>query len=184
MLTLQSRRSTLGAMNRLFILAVLLLVAGCASDPYPLLSGGTGTAWTSVGRPVRTVALFLQPRPGDRVKLLSAEPIGSLAGADVAFFFFSPPVVSADGTRTIGETLEPRSGASFAAAPGAAPGPDNTVGIVVELTPRVAGVFELTSVRLHLRLNSGSEEVKAESLSFTVCAPDPAPTFCVVPSSP
>jgi hypothetical protein len=170
-------------MKRLLVLGLLLVLAGCASDPALLLSGGTGTARATIGSPSRTVVSFVQLRPGDRLELLSADGVGSLDGTDVQFFF-SPPVVSSNGDRTIGELLEPFPGASFAADPGASPGPDNTVGIVAQMTPRTAGVFQLTSVRVHLRLNGGAPEVREVALSWTVCAADPAPVMCDTPASP
>ena len=74
-----------------------------------------------------------------------------------------------------GEQLEPLAGASFSVDPRASAGPDNDLGIVAVLTPRVAGTFTLTGVRLRFRLNGGSEQTKESAMTFTVCAADPGP---------
>ena len=53
----------------------------------------------------------------------------------------------------------------------------NTVGVWAEVTPRVAGVFTLLSVRLHFRVNGGPEQTSAGINDIlTVCAADPAPS--------
>jgi hypothetical protein len=170
----------LGRMKRFVALPLLVVLAGCSADPYPLLSppGASMRAPGAVGTPVRDVVLYLQPRPGDRVEVISAEAVGTLTGADVRFYF-SPPVLGADGSRTIGDRLEPLAGASVTVDSRASPGPDNDVGIVIELTPRTTGTFSVTGIRLHFRLNGGPEQVK-EGITelLTVCAADPAPTNC------
>jgi len=177
-------------MKRLFAVTLLTIavtllpiaMAACASaDPYPLLPGGSSWAPTTIGTPVRGVALYVQPRPGDQVELVSAEPIGTLSGAEVRFYF-SKPVISADGTRTIGEDLQPLGGASVSVDPNASAGPENAVGVVAEITPRTAGTFSLTGVRLHFRLNGGREQAKEETGPFlTVCADNLAPVDCAPP---
>ena len=170
----------LARMKRLLALPLPVILAGCSGDPYPLLSPPGASSWApaAIGMPVRSVVLDLQPRPGDRVEIIGAEAVGTLTGTDVRFYF-SPPVVGSDGTRTIGERLEPLAGARVAVDAVASPGPDNDVGIVMELTPRTAGTFSVTGIRLHFRLNGGPEQVK-EGISqlFTVCAADPAPANC------
>ena len=170
-LTRAPGRPMLASMKPLLVLPLLVILAGCSADPYPLRSPPGASSWSpaAIGMPVRSVVLYLEPRPGDRVELIGAEAVGTLTGADVRFYF-SPPVVGSDGSRTIGEKLESLAGARVAVNAGASPGPDNDVGIVMELTPRTAGTFSVTGIRLHFRLNSGSEHVK-EGISqlFTVC---------------
>lgn len=170
-------------MKRWLAVALLTItVVACSSaDPYPLLTGESSWAPTTIGTPVRSVALYLQPRPGDQVELVSAEPLGTLTGAEVRFYF-SKPVIRSDGTRTIGEELRPLAGASFSVDPHASQGPENTVGVVTEITPRTAGTFSLTGVRLHFRLNGGAEQTKeVTGQFFIVCANNLAPTDCGPP---
>lgn len=169
-----------GAVRGLLILPLLLALLGCAADPYPLRAPPGSTEWhpTTIGTPVRVVVLYLEPRPGDRVDLVNAQPIGTLTGTEVRFYF-SPPVISADGTHTVGETLDPLPGASVSVDRGASPGPENDVGIVAEFTPHTAGTFTLTAVRLTFRVNGGGEQTKDGISSLaTICAADPAPTDC------
>jgi hypothetical protein len=164
---------------RLSALLVVFVVAGCSADSYPLLPQGS-SEWhpAAIGSPVRGVVLYLQPRPGDRIELISAEPVGILTGAE-SHFYFSPPVLDPDGSRTIGEKLLPLAGARVSVDSGASPGSSNDVGIVVEITAMKAGTYTLTGVRLHFRLNGGSEQVKEGITSvFTLCADDPAPENC------
>jgi hypothetical protein len=173
-------------MMRFLALAMLFAAAGCTSDSYPLPSGpgSSVTARTKIGMSVPTVVIFMEPRPGDRIEFVSAEPVGTLGDTDVRFHF-SPPVINADGSRTVGEKLEQLAGASVTIDRNASPGPENTVGIVAELTPRSAGTFTLANVRLHYRLNGGSEQVKeGVSVVFTICAADPAPADCEASPAP
>jgi hypothetical protein len=173
-------RPDAAGVRRLCIPLLVMLLAGCALDSYPLLSGGGASQWAPVrvGSSTRGVVLFLEPHPGDRIELISAEPVGSLAGARVRLYF-SRPVLLADGSRSIGDKLEPLAGATVSVDPNASPGPENDVGIVVEVTPATSGTFSLTAIRLHFRLNGGHEQVKEGiSTTFTVCAANPAPTDC------
>ena len=167
-------------MKRLLAFAVLVVVASCSTDSYPLPSGpgSSITVPTRIGTSVPNVVIFMEPRPGDRIEFVSAEPVGTLGDMDVRFHF-SPPVINADGSRTVGERLEQLAGASINIDRNASSGPENTVGIVAELTPHSAGTFTLANVRLHYRLNGGSEQVKeGVSVVFTICAADPAPVDC------
>ena len=166
-------------MRRFVALLVVLVVAGCSADSYPLLPQGS-SEWhpAAIGSPVRGVVLYLQPRPGDRIELIGAEPVGILTGAKT-HFYFSPPVLDPGGSNTIGEKLLPLAGATVTVDSGASPGPNNDVGIVVEMTAMKAGTYTLTGVRLHYRLNGGPEQVKEGITSlFTLCADDPAPENC------
>jgi hypothetical protein len=176
-------RRALGALT-----VVVLLLSGCSSDPYPLPAGPPHAGQRGparVGQPVTAVLIYLEVRPGDRIELLGAKPVGSIDGATVRFLL-SRPVVHANGDKVIGEVFEPFEGGvatAAAASPGAAsPGSDrylNTVGIVAELTAQRAGRFEVTSVRLGYRLNGGSERVgEGIDVVWTVCADDPAPSAC------
>ena len=80
------------------------------------------------------------------------------------------------GERVIGEALEPLAGAVVEASATASPGPENTVGIVAEMTPTTPGTYQLTSVRLRFRVNGGGEQSREGiSVFWTVCADDPAP---------
>jgi hypothetical protein len=168
-------------MRRLLgLVLVAVAAAACAADRYPLLTPAGATQWspTALGTPVRGVVLYLQPRPGDRIELVSAEAVGLRAGADVAFYF-APGIRGANGSITIGDRLEPLPGAVVAVDAAASPRPGNDVGVVVELTPRVPGTFEVSSVRLGFRINGGSVEIKEGiTETLTVCAGDPTPTEC------
>ena len=161
------------------ILAAALLAA-CAADTYPMHGGGPGASMyapTALGDPVDGVVLFLQVRPGDRIELLSAEPAGLTDGATVEFFF-SPPVISSDGTHTVGEQLEPLVGA-IATAPEATDGPGNTVGVVARITATKPGRYELTAVRIRYRLNGAPAQFEQGiDQTLTVCAGDPKPVDC------
>src|SRR5260370_12994885 len=103
-------------MKRFLAIAVLVIVAGCSSDSYPLPSGpgSSVTVPTRIGTSVPTVVIFMEPRPGDRIEFVSAEPVGTLGDTDVRFHF-SPPVINADGSRTVREKLEhlPRATANL-----------------------------------------------------------------------
>jgi hypothetical protein len=162
------------------ILAAALLAA-CGADTYPMHGGGPGASMyspTALGDPVDCVVLFLQVRPGDRIELLSAEAVGLTDGA-TAEFFFSPPVISADGTHTVGQQLEPLVGA-IATAPEATDGPGNSVGIVARITATKPGRYELTAVRIRYRLNCAPEQFEQViDQTLTVCAGVPKPVVCI-----
>ena len=167
----------------LWALAIVALLSGCASDPYPLPSGPAHAAQSNparIGDPTTAVLLYLAVHPGDRVELLGAEPVGAIDGASVRFLL-SRPIVHGNGDKVIGEALEELDGAQIAAA-SASPAFDpylNTVGIVGELTAQRPGSFEVSSVRLRYRLNGGGEQVREGiDVVWTVCADDPAPTNC------
>ena len=165
-------------MRRLFALALLFALVGC-SDPYPLSpTGGSATSPTSIGRSVQNVVVFIEPHPGDRIEFVSVEPVGTL-GDTMVRFFFSPTITAPNGDHVVGEKLEPLAGASVSVDRSTPAGPENSVGILAELTPRSAGTFSLSSVRLHYRINGLPEQVKEGiSVVFTICAADPAPVSC------
>jgi hypothetical protein len=167
----------------IWAVAVVVLLSGCARDPYPLPSGPPHAGQNNparVGQPVTAILIFLEVRSSDRIELLGAEPIGSIDGASVRFLL-SRPVVHDDGDKVIGEGFEEFDGAEVAAA-SASPGFDpymNTVGVVGELTAQRPGRFQVTSVRLRYRLNGGDEQVgEGIDVVWTVCADDPAPADC------
>jgi len=178
------------AMRRaLTALVAVVLLSACSSGPYALNSGADHNSQSNparVGQTVTAVLIFLEVRPGDRIDLLRAEPVGSIDGASVRLLL-SRPVVHANGDKVIGEVLEPLDGAEATAA-SASPGSDpflNTVGIVGELTAQRPGRYEVTSVRLHYRVNGGGERVgEGIDVVWTVCADDPAPPDCDVEPSP
>lgn len=166
-------------MRRLLVPILAVGLAGCSilqADPYPL--NGTGgsqqTGPAGIGDPFPATVIFMSPRPGDRIELLSAEPVGVGSGGEVTFYF-SPPVHKPDGTILIGERLEPLSGAIVTG---------ETMGVVAEITAHEPGTYTLSAVRLHYRLNGGKEQV-AEGIDvvFTVCADDPKPADCALPSA-
>lgn len=147
-------------------MAVAAVALTSARDPYPL-QAATSTQWNPVplDAPTQAVVLYLELRPGDRIELLGGETIG-LPAAVRPTLYLSRPVLYANGDRVIGEALEPL----------ASPGPENTGGIVAEMTPTTAGTYQLTSVRLWFRVNGGGEQVREGiSTTWTVCADDPAP---------
>jgi len=123
------------------------------------------------------VVLTLTIRPGDRIELLSAEPVGVGDAATVSFLL-SRPVFHPNGDSVIGEEVETVNGAQLASV-SASPGPANEVGIVAEATAVRPGRYELTSVRLRYRLNGGAEQVgDGIDVTWTICVDDPAPTTC------
>jgi len=172
----------------LMFLAVVALLAACSagaptpspSDPYPLPTGPPHyfvTSPAAVGQPARTILIFLQVRPGDRIELLGAEALGSLDGASLRFLL-SPDVIEANGDHVIGKQFEPFEG-TVVSAPTDAPGPDDSVGIAAELIASRPGRYEVTDVRLRYRLNGGPEQTgQGIDAVWTVCADDPAPANC------
>lgn len=161
-------------------MAVMLLLAACAGEAYPLPSGPPHAGQrnpAAVGQPTRAVLIFLSLRPGDRIELVGADAVGTLDGATVKFLL-SRPVNEANGGRVIGQDFEDLNGAVVIAA-SASPGPDNTVGIAAALTAQEPGRFEIENVRLRYRLNGGREQVGyGIDVVWTVCADDPAPADC------
>jgi 4-amino-4-deoxy-L-arabinose transferase-like glycosyltransferase len=156
--------------------AVVAVALTSARDPYPLQPAGA-SQWNPValGKPTQAVVLYLELRPGDRIELLGGETIG-LPAAVRPTLYLSRPVLHADGDRVIGEALEPLAGAVIEAPASASFGPENTVGIVGQMTPTTAGTYQLTSVRLRFRVNGGGEQVhQGISVHWTVCADDPVP---------
>jgi hypothetical protein len=168
-------------------LAVVIVIVALtqARDPYPLPPGGGSSVLgpSTLGTPIQTVVVFFEPRPGDRIELLGAEPIG--LPPDVRpTLYLSRAVPQADGTWLTGEALEPLAGAVIEVPAGASPGPEHGVGIVAEMTPQKAGVYTLTGVRLRFSLNGGGAQVReGTSVIWTICADDPAPATCVPPGA-
>ena len=98
----------------------------------------------------------------------------SIGQARVSF----SPVVIRGSDQVIGLKKETLVGATFGTDRSvASPTYLNTVGVWAEVTPRVAGVFTLLSVRLHFRVNGGPEQT-TDGINdiLTVCAADPAPS--------
>ena len=161
-------------------ITLVFVLTACTGDPYPLPSGPPH-AWqnapAAIGEARQGVVLFLDPRPGDRVRLISAEPVGVADGASVKFWF-SPPIVDADGSYLVGEVLEELPGAEYQATFATAV-PGDTVGIVAEMTASKPGRYVLTGVRLRYSLNGGREQVREGiDVVFTICADDPKPADC------
>lgn len=164
--------------------AVIVVVALTqARDPYPLTGAG-GSSVTSpalIGQPTRTVVVFMQPHAGDRIELLGAEQIGFPPDTKPTLYL-SRAIPQADGSWLTGEALEPLAGAVIETPAGASPLPEYGVGIVAEMTPTTAGIYELTGVRLRFRINGGGEQVReGTSVIWKVCAGDPAPLSCDTP---
>ncbi len=165
------------------VAALTFILTACAAqavDPYPLptmpphTSAGVPVA---PGLPATTTVLFLTPRPGDEIELLAAEPVGVGDDATVQFYF-SPPVLKPDGNRLIGEELHDLAGATFTNLTGS-DSPDNTIGIVAEITAERPGRYQLDNVRLHYRINGGPEQVsEGIGVVFVVCVDDPKPDSC------
>ena len=90
------------------LVSALTACAAAPNDPYPMPSGSP-TMWQNnparLGEAVRGVMLYITPRAGDRIELLSAEPVGETHGAHVEFWL-SRPVPQTDGSLVIGEDLE------------------------------------------------------------------------------
>jgi len=174
-----------------WLVFVAIALGGCAADPYPLRVGPPGAGQrnpAAVGEAIPAVVLFIQPRPGDSVEFLAAEPVGVFDGAAVEFFF-SPPILLPDGSHSVGDRLLPLAGA-VASAPGApqagaSPDPGQTIGIVARITASRPGRYELSNVRLRYRLNGGAEQTREGiDVLFTVCAADPKPTDCTETAPP
>lgn len=165
--------------------AVIVVVALTrARDPYPLpdTGGSLVTSPALLGQPTDTVVVFMEPRPGDRIELLGAEQIGFPPDTKPTLYL-SRAIPQADGSWLTGEALEPLAGAVIETPVGASPLPEYGVGIVAEMTPTTAGIYELTGVRLRFRINGGGEQVReGTSVIWKVCAGDPAPASCEPPS--
>ncbi len=167
-----------------FMVAVVAIAAACdmpsppssTVDSYPLPNDPANLHMflpAELGSPTRTLVLDVRVRPGDRLELLSANPIGQVSGADVAFYLSRSP----DPSRTVFEPLEPLEGAVV--SNDAAATKEATVGIVAEITPREQGRFELTDVRLGYRLNDGiAEQSDGITTTLAVCG---GTTLCASP---
>jgi len=154
-----------------------------ARDPYPLEDGGGSSVSgpALLGQPTHTVVVFMQPHAGDRIELLGAEQIGLPPDVQPTLYL-SRAIPEADGSWLTGEAREPLAGAVIETPAGASPAPEYGVGIVAEMTPTKAGIYELTGVRLRFRINGGGEQVReGTSVIWTVCADDPAPASCEPP---
>jgi hypothetical protein len=170
------RRATL-----VFVVAAIL--AGCGlQDPYPLPAEPPGDATfhpVAVGESVTEAVLFIEARTGSRVEILSAEPVGTLAGATVEFSA-STLTEDAQGDVVIGDENADLAGLRIdeLADPRAEP-PANTVAIVATITPSAPGRYVLSTVNLTFRIN-GAPERHGEGMDVvvTVCAADPAPSDC------
>ncbi len=164
---------------RAIAIAAIVVLAGCGlQDPYPIPEGQASAAFVpaAVGEPVTEVVMFIEPRPGPRVVLLSAEAIGQLDGASVEFY--SSPA-SVDGEElVIGEELDELEGTIIEAEPRASDDLEDTVGIVAEVTALEPGRYVITAVRLRYRLSGTEREGEGTDIVLTVCAGDPAPTDC------
>ena len=161
---------------------VSLLGCGSGSYPMPTEAGGAQYNPASLGQAIPAVVLFIQLRPGDRIELLGAEPVGVGDGATVEFFY-SPPVALPDGTMSIGEKLEPLVGAVWSSPAEPSPSTRDAFGIVARMTASKPGRYELIAVRLRYRLNGGTEQTREGiDVEFTICADDPKPEDCTEPT--
>jgi hypothetical protein len=163
-----------------FFAAVIL--AGCGiQDPYPLPDEPPGAATfhpISVGETVTETVLFIEEHADTRLELLAAEPIGQLDGVTVAFYA-APLTVDAAGDVVIGEPLEDLAGTRLEdLADASAEPPEDTVGIVAEMTASEPGRYVLTAVRLSYRINGAERGGEGIDVVVTVCADEPAPTDC------
>ena len=164
-----------------FVLVALL--AGCGlQDPYPLPAEPPGDVTfhaIAVGESVSEAVLFIEARTGSRVEIVSAEAVGTLEGATVAFSA-STLTEDADGDIVIGDEHADLAGLRIdeLADPRAEP-PANTVAIVADITPLEPGRYVLSTVKLTYRIN-GAPERHGEGMDVvvTICADDPAPSDC------
>jgi hypothetical protein len=164
---------------RAIAIAGIAVLAGCGlQDPYPIPEGQPSAVFhtAAVGEAVTDVVMFIQPRPGPRVVLLSAEAIGQLDGASVEFFSSAAIVDGED--LVIGEQLDELEGTVIEGSPGASGDPANTVGIVAEVTANEPGRYVVTAVRLTYRYQGAERAGEGTDVVLTVCAGDPAPSEC------
>jgi hypothetical protein len=165
--------------SRAIAIAAIAVVAGCGlQDPYPIPEGQASATFipAAVGEPVTEVVMFIEPRPGPRIVLLSAEAIGQLDGASVEFYS-SPAVIDGEDL-VIGDQLEELSGTIIEEDPRASADLADTVGIVAEVTAAEPGRYVITGVRLTYRYGGDEREGEGVDVVLTVCADDPAPTDC------
>jgi hypothetical protein len=165
---------------RAIALAAIAILAGCGlQDPYPIPEGQPSAAFhpAAVGEAVTEVVMFIEARPGPRVVLLLAEPIGQLDGASVAFYS-SRAVVGEDGDMVIGEQLDELEGTIIEAQPGASGDLANVTGVVAEVTASEPGRYVITAVRLTFRYGGTERAGEGTDVVMTVCAGDPAPPDC------
>ena len=120
--------------------------------------------------------MFIEPRPGPRVVLMSAEAIGQLDGASVGFY--SLPAMVDGEELVIGEQLDDLEGTIIESDPRVSADLQDTVGIVAEVTASEPGRFVITAVRLRYRISGSEREGEGTDIVLTVCAADPAPTDC------
>jgi hypothetical protein len=181
---MRPRFSWLVAAIAVALAAVIVVVALTqARDPYPLPEGpgASQSNPTTVGQTTWAVVVFMEPRPGDKIELLGAEPIGLPPDTNPTLYL-SRAVPHIDGTWVTGEEREPLAGAVIETPAGASVFPRYGVGILAEMTPTKAGVYEMTGVRLRFRVNGGGERVREGiSVNWMICADDPAPTNCEPP---
>jgi len=164
---------------RAIAIVAIAVLAGCGlQDPYPIPEGQASAAFipAALGEPVTEVVMFIEPRPGPRIVLLSAEAIGPLDGASVEFYS-SPAIVDGEDL-VVGEELEELSGTIIEADPRASADLADTVGIVAEVTASEPGRYVITAVRLTYRYGGDERQGEGVDVVLTVCADDPAPTDC------
>jgi hypothetical protein len=172
-----------GMRRALLVIGALAILVGCGvQDPYPLPAGPPGAATfhpVAVGETVTEAVLFIEARQGTSVEIVSAEAVGSLEGADVAFFA-STLSEDDEGEVVIGDEREELAGTRVEdhVDPAAEP-PADTVAVVAEITPSDPGRYVLSGVRLTYRIN-GAPERDGEGIDVvvTVCADETAPTEC------
>ena len=165
---------------RAIALTAVLVLVGCGlQDAYPIPEGQPTAAFVTagVGEAVTEVVMFIEARPGPRVVLLSAEPIGQLDGASVTFHS-SPAVQDEDGERVVGEQLDELAGTIIEFELSASGELANTTGIVAEVTASEPGRYVMTGLRLTYRISGGERTGEGVDVVLTVCADDPAPTDC------
>lgn len=119
----------------------------------------------ALGSAVRVVVSVIRIRAGDRIEILSGQPIGKITGADVELFI--------SRQRSPGQTLpaEPALN-SFEGAvmTNSADGGETQVAVVAQITPQSEGRFELTDLRVTYRINDGiAEQGTGIVATVTVC---------------
>jgi len=165
------------------VVAAVLVLTGCIDqDPYPLPKGPPGQSAfhaVALGEPVAEAVVFIEARRGQRVEIISAEPIGLFEGASVELYA-SPLVADADGGGVVGDERVELAGMVIGdVVDASAEPPENQLAIVAEVTASEPGRYVLSGIHLTYQIN-GAPQRDGEGIDvvLTVCADDPAPSVC------
>jgi hypothetical protein len=165
------------------VLAGAIVTAACAAPSvdrrFPSLpADATATSAAAIDAASPFVVVFIDPAAGERIRLISAEPMLEGVAASVSLEL-SRPVLMADGSRLVGEDTEPLEGAVVI---GSSDDPADTIGIVATMTVHEPGIAHLAGIRLRYALGAGIElEASGTDVDWWVCADDPKPVSCDPP---